>query len=328
MNKHLEIHCIDEIVKNVKSVGITGHVRPDGDCVGSTLGLYNYLHANYPDIDVTVYLEEFEPHFNFISGSDLVAHDCNGHTEPYDIFFVLDCGVLDRVANFAQPYIKKARQVVNIDHHVDGHDFADINHYDSQISSASELLYGIFDENKVTKAVAEAIYTGIIHDTGVLKYQATTAKTMEIAAKCMEKGIDFTSIIDDTFYRVTFNQNYMLGKALLAAQRELDGRLIWSHIDRATMEEYHVTGKELGNIIDQLRFTEGVEVAVFTYELADHSTKVSTRSVNTVDVNAICNALGGGGHVRAAGATVSEPHEQVIEEITKMVKEQLDRLQE
>ena len=129
------------------------------------------------------------------------------------------------------------------------------------------LLYTA-DEEKISKAVAECIYTGIIHDTGVFKYDCTSAKTMEIAGKMMAKGIDFPHIIDNSFYRKTYIQNQILGRALLESITFLDGRCIFSVIHKRDMEFYGVTSADMDGIIDQLRITEGVECAIFMYETA------------------------------------------------------------
>lgn len=318
------INSIDEILLNVKNVGITGHVRPDGDCVGSTLGLYNYICDNYKNIEATVYLEEFEKCFSFINGSDKVLHDCD-NDKKHDVFIILDCGDINRVANFIRPVIMNADKTVCIDHHTCNLAFADINHVLPDLSSTCEALYELLDSSKISKNTAEALYTGIIHDTGVLKYQCTTKRTMEIAGELMSKGIDYTSIIDDTFFRKTYIQNYMLGLALINSRLVLDGKLIYSYLPYDVLSEHNVPGRDLGGIIDQLRFTEGVEVALFMYELPDHAIKGSLRSVDKVDVNIIANCFGGGGHVRAAGFTAGIPYEEVVKKVITELKKQVEK---
>lgn len=315
------INSIDEILSGAVNVGITGHVRPDGDCVGSTLGLYNYIIKNYPNIKATVYLEPFEKHFMYINGSDKVVNKIETLVE-HDLFVVLDCGDLNRVAEFVRPLIEGAERTVCIDHHMCNLAFADVNHVLPKISSTCEVLYELFDGDKVDKTVAEPIYTGIIHDTGVLKYQSTTKRTMEIAGALIDTGIDFTSIIDDTFFRKTYIQNYLLGKALINSKLHMDGKVISSYMPLEILEEYNVPGRDLGGVIDQLRFTEGVEVAIFLYELSDHSIKASLRSVNYIDVNAVANEFGGGGHIRAAGFTVKGEAEDILNRIVEEIKKQ------
>lgn len=315
------IKSINDVLNGVHSVGITGHVRPDGDCVGATLGLYNYLTDNYPEINATVYLEPSEKHFSYISGwSKIISRAEEG--KKHDVFIILDCGDIERTASFVRPMIAAAGKTVCIDHHVSNKAFADINHVLPEISSACEALYELLDETLISRKTAEAIYTGIIHDTGVLKYRSTTKRTMEIAGMLIDKGIDFTSIIDDTFFRKTYMQNYLLGMALMNSRLHLDGRMISSYMPYEILEKFGVPGRELGGIIDQLRFTEGVEVALFLYGLPDKSIKGSLRSVNYIDVNAVAEVYGGGGHVRAAGFTASDSEEEIIAKIISEIKKQ------
>lgn len=316
------INKLDDILEGVKSVGITGHVRPDGDCVGSTLGLYNYIIDNYENIDVTVYLEPFEKHFDFINGSDKVLHELLTPVE-HDLFIVLDCGDLDRTANFVRPIFEKAKKTVCIDHHMCNFAYADINHVIPDLSSTCEAIYELMDESKISKNVAEAIYTGIIHDTGVLKYPCTTKRTMEIAGNLMEKGIKYTAIIDNTFFKKTHLQNYMLGMALMKSRLHNDGLLISSYMPYEVLKEHNVPGRDLGGVIDQLRFTEGIEVALFMYGLPDGVIKGSLRSIDKIDVNAIANTFGGGGHVRAAGFNTTLCEEDIIAQVISEMKKQV-----
>ena len=251
-------------------------------------------------------------------------HDCD-NDKKHDVFIILDCGDIERVANFIRPVIKNADKTVCIDHHTCNLAFADINHVFPDLSSTCEVLYELLDSSKISKNTAEALYTGIIHDTGVLKYQCTTKRTMEIAGELMSKGIDYTSIIDDTFFRKTYIQNYMLGLALINSRLVLDGKLIYSYLPYDVLSEHNVPGRDLGGIIDQLRFTEGVEVALFMYELPDHAIKGSLRSVDKVDVNIIANCFGGGGHVRAAGFTAGIPYEEVVKKVITELKKQVEK---
>lgn len=316
------ITSIEEELKGARTVGITGHVRPDGDCTGSTLALYNYISENMPEIQADVYLEDIEEHFNFLSGSDKIHHSADKDQE-YDVFIVIDCGTIDRVADWVHGYINSASKTICIDHHVTNSAFASVNHVLPKISSSCEVLYELLDCSKISKATAECLYVGIIHDTGVFKYQATTGRTMEIAGVLMSKGIDYTSIIDDTFFRKSYVQNILLGKALIKSELLLDGRLIYSYLTKAELDQYGVSGKDMGGIIDQLRFTEGVEVAMFIYDLDKTTVKVSLRSVKSVDVNSISNVFGGGGHIRAAGFSTKEPVDEIVAKVALLTSEQL-----
>ena len=189
---------LDDVIKGMKTVAISGHIRPDGDCIGSCLGLYNYIKENYQSVDVDVYLQPFSEKFNFLKYSDLVKHE-NTTDKKYDLFIMLDSSSADRMGEFL-PIFENAAKTLCIDHHISNEKFAMENIVFPEASSTCEVLYGLMDEEKIGYHTAEALYMGIVHDSGAFKYSNTSAKTMSIAGKLMEKGIPFTSIIDNTFY--------------------------------------------------------------------------------------------------------------------------------
>lgn len=318
------MNVIEEL-KGAHVVGITGHIRPDGDCTGSTLALYNYLKKNMPDMDVSVYLEQPGEEFSYLSGYSDIKNTLE-EDKKFDVFIVLDCSSIDRIEPFARGF-KNSDKTICIDHHISNNSFADVNQVVPDASSACEVLYDTLDDEKIDKAVAECIYTGIIHDTGVFKYSCTSLHTMEIAGKMMQMGIDYSDIIDNSFYKKTYVQNQILGRALLESVLFYDKKCIFSSVTRDEMNFYGVTGKELGGIIEQLRLTEGVEVAIFLYETGDDEYKVSLRSKKEIDVSAIAVAFGGGGHVRAAGFLAKGTVHDIINRIGEMIEEQYSDMQ-
>ena len=173
---------LSEILNGVSKVGITGHIRPDGDCVGSVLGLYNYISENMPDIKADVYLEEPGSEFGYIKNMDAVKN--SPEDVVYDVFFVLDCSSKDRIEPFARCF-DAAKKTVCIDHHVSNQGFADISQIEPEASSTCEVLYKTMDAERISRSVAECIYTGIIHDTGVFKYSCTSKTTMAVAGEMM-----------------------------------------------------------------------------------------------------------------------------------------------
>ena len=248
-----------EELKGAETVGITGHIRPDGDCIGSCMGLYS-------------------------------------------------------------------KKTVCIDHHISNGSFADVNVVDAQASSACEVLYRTLEDDKISKDTAACIYTGIVHDTGVFKYSSTSAQTMLIAGKMMEKGIDYSDIIDNSFYAKTYIQNQILGRALLESVLFYDGKCIFSLVTQDEMNFYGVTGSQLGGIVEQLRLTEGVEVAIFLYQTGEEEYKVSLRSKKVIDVSKIAMHYGGGGHIRAAGFTANGAVHDIINNIGARIEEQYNAL--
>ena len=312
---------LDEILQGVKTVGITGHIRPDGDCVGSTLGVYNYICDNMPQVDVDICLQPINDKFLFLRNSDKIKEKADGN-KIYDLFIVCDCAAFDRFEDFRECFEKAGKTVV-FDHHISGQEIGDMNMISPKLSSCSELIYEAMNPDKISKSTAECLYLGIIHDTGVFKYQGVTARTMQIAGKLMEKGIDFTNIIDNTFYMRTYRQSQVLGKALLESVQFCDGRCIFTVLTKRDMEFYCVTSKDLGGVVEQLRLNDTVEVAIFLYETEKNEYKVSMRSKNIVDVSKIAVFFGGGGHVRAAGCDMQGSMYDVINNLTAEIEKQL-----
>ena len=185
------------------------------------------------------------------------------------------------------------------------------------------MIFELIGKDKIDKEIAECLYTGMVHDTGVFQYSCTSAKTMAIAGILMDKGIDYPKIVDDTFYTKTFNQNKILGFALLQSQLYLDGKCILSVVTKKDMEKYDVLPKHLDGIVSQLRYTRGVEVAIFLYELGENHFKASLRSNGKVNVSKIAGNFDGGGHVKAAGCEILGESAEVIEKLAAEIKTQL-----
>lgn len=312
---------IDQLVQSAKTIGISGHIRPDGDCIGSCMGLYLYIKKNYPKIRCDVFLETIPPEYRFIKDIEDVRSDFQTDIESYDIFFVLDCSK-DRTGD-AEKYFDTAAKTVNIDHHVSNKGSGDENYIVPTASSACELIYDVIDPDKIDFEIAKSLYMGMVTDTGVFKYNNTSPKTMRTAAELISYGFDFGSLIDHVFYEKTYIQNQILGRALLESIMLMDGRCIVSVVSKQTMEFYGVSSNDLDGIVNQLLLTIGVDCAIFMYELAPLEYKVSLRSNGAVNVAEVAEMFSGGGHVRAAGCTVSGTSHDVINNITKYIHKQL-----
>ncbi|MGN9018750.1 DHH family phosphoesterase [Lachnospiraceae bacterium HCP1S3_C3] len=311
---------LDDVLKGKSSVAVSGHIRPDGDCIGSCLGVYNYIKNNYPSVDVDVYLQSFSDKFNFIRYSDEVKHEKTD--KIYDLFIMLDSSSLDRLGEFTDMF-NNAKETICIDHHISNEKYAMENIVFPKASSTCEVLYGLMDEDRIDNHIAEALYMGIVHDSGAFKYSNTSAETMNIAGKLMKKGIPFTSIIDNTFYTKTYVQNQILGRALLESVLFFDEKCIFSVVTQREMDFYNISYKDLDGIVEQLRITKGVECAIFMYETGEMEFKVSMRSNEIVDVSAIAIYFGGGGHIRAAGFNMKGTLYDVINNISEQLAKQL-----
>ena len=308
-------------LKGINTVAIAGHVRPDGDCVGSCMGLYLYFKENYPDIAADVYLEQPGAQFSFLSCFEEIK-TVYQTGKVYDLLITLDVSDKNRIGVAEEAY-GTAKKSVCIDHHISNRGLGDVNEIRPDASSTCEVLYTLLEEEKVSKAVAEAIYTGMVHDTGVFQYSCTSPETMRIAAKLMEKGIPFTKIVEESFYEKTYVQNQILGRCLMESILLMDGKCVIGVVKKKMMDFYHVEPKDLDGIVQQLRIIKGVEVAIFIYEVKPQEFKVSLRSKGKVNVNEVASYFGGGGQVLAAGCTFHGSVYDVMNNLLEIIEKQL-----
>lgn len=314
---------LNKMLDAAHTIAIGGHVRPDGDCVGASMGLYWYIKEKYPEKEVDVYLEKIPGNFTFLKGTENIRHEI-GEKKDYDLFVCLDCRSLDRL-DFSAPLFEGAAHTMCIDHHMGGQSFAETEHVVPDASSTSELVYDLMEKEFVGIHSAEAIYLGIVHDTGVFQYPCTSPSTHRAAAELLSKGVDAPKIIRETYYEKTYAQHQVLGRALLESIVFLDGKCIASYIRKREMNFYGVDRSDLEGIANQLRNTTGVEVAIFMDEISPNVYKVSLRSGDLVDVSVIARYFGGGGHKRAAGFTLAGTPYDVINNLSGQIAMQLEK---
>lgn len=312
---------LKEKLKDVRTVAILGHVRPDGDCIGSCLALYNYIEAYFPQIEAKVYLQDFMPEFLMLKNADKIGHAFCGD-QVYDLCFSLDSADKERHGEYVK-YFDTAKKTIGIDHHISNQGFADEHLIVSDASATAEIMYELIGKEHLTKEIAECLYLGIAHDTGVFQYSNASPKTFRIVADLLETGIEASRIIDETFYQKSYVQNQMLGRTLVESILLLEGKIIVGAVRLKDMEFYGVTPKALDGIVSQLRYTRGVEVAIFLYELEPQRFKVSMRSNGKVDVSRVASYFGGGGHVKAAGCELLGSYYDVVNNLSLHIEAQL-----
>ncbi len=312
---------LNRMIAQANTIAIGGHERPDGDCTGSCMGLYLYILENYSGKTVDIYLEQIPRSYQFLKRSGEIRHEAP-KDQKYDLFICLDCGDKERLG-FSQTLFEQAAHTLCVDHHISNKGFGEENYVVPDASSTSELIYDLIDKEKITLPVAEALYLGIVHDTGVFQYSCASPATLRAAADLMERGVDAPALIRKTYGEKSYAQNQVLGRALMESILFMDGRCIASYIRRREMEFYGVEPKALDGIVSHLRDTKGVEVAVFMYELKPSVYKVSLRSKEQVDVSRIAQYLGGGGHKRAAGFTMAGTPHDVLNNLSGLIEDQL-----
>lgn len=311
-----------ETVRGRKTIAISGHIGPDGDCVGSCLGMALYLRKNMPEAQVDVYLGDFSDALRrSIPGTETVIYDYKPRAERYDAFIALDCG-RERLGD-AQDMFDGAALTVNIDHHVSNSGTGMINFVDGNASSACELAYLAMEADRLDRNIAQALYVGMVTDTGVFRYSNTSERTMRIAGSLMTYGFDYPSIVREVFYEKTFIQQKIMGIALERARSECGGLIIASLLDWKTQHSLGAGKKEIDGISAQLALTEGADCAILLYATGTGEWKGSLRSNRYVDVASICQNFRGGGHIRAAGCTMYGDGEKALQKLIEAAAVQL-----
>jgi len=314
---------LKRIAQEAESILIAGHKRPDGDCTGACIAAYHYLHRTYPEKCIDVYLEDLPKAISFLDAEgSIISHGLKDMR--YDLAIALDSSTSDCLGEAEKAFLQ-AKETVCVDHHISNLGYAGKNYINAEAGSTCEVLYGMLSEADIDICIAEALYIGIIFDTGVFRHPNTSKKTMEIAGNLMEKGIPFWKYIDKCFYERSYTQAQLLGRTLLASMRVMDGRCIVAVITRRMMEFYGAKTEDVEGIVEQLRITKGVEVAILLQETGEQQFKVSMRSNDYVDVSRVAVFFNGGGHVKAAGCNMHGSMYDVINNLTEHIEAQMER---
>lgn len=293
-----------EEVRNCKTAAITGHINPDGDCVGSCMGMALYLEKTRPDMRVDVFLERPSDALvrNVPGAGQQIRTTAKTDVEHYDVCICLDSDS-GRIGH-ATGIWNAASKKINIDHHKTNPGSGDVNLVDGDASSACEMVCRVIDHSLVNEEIARALYIGMVTDTGVFRFSNTSEETMKTAGWLMTFGFDFPKIVREVFYERTFNEVKALGLAFSTSVLREDGKVIECVMDHKAQKAVGIGAFDLGSVSAQLVLTAGVDCALFVYEKTPGEWKFSFRSNQITDVAEVASAVGGGGHVRAAGATV------------------------
>lgn len=314
-----------EELKGCRTIGISGHENPDGDCAGSCMGLALYLEKAMPDARVDVFLDALPGELQRnIPGAERIITDCRTEVESYDAFVVLD-SAKDRIAG-AEALFDRAKKTINIDHHISNPGTGMVNYIDGSASSVCELVYQVIDRALLDRDCAQALYIGLVTDTGCFRFPSTSKKTMEIAGDLMTFGFDFSRIVREVYFEKTWVQQRMLGKALLKSKSLLGGRCMLSRLNQESIRSLGGAGKDVEGIVSALVSTYGADCSIFAHEKADGNWRVSLRSNEIVDVSVIAEQFGGGGHYHASGCTVAvgESVDAALRKMVEMVRVQLE----
>ena len=328
MSVAVEMDAVVEELRSAQKFLLTTHENPDGDALGSLLGMHGVLQELGKDSCMFLSAEEFPLPWEYRRMPlDEVVTEPPGDLGDRTVVF-LDCGNIDRMpAEFLQ---QDGVHIVNVDHHHDNTRFGTVNLVDSHASCTAEIVWELAKELGVemTPAIGDPLYVGLVTDTGKFMYTNTSPRSHRMAAELIEAGVDAHAIYRRLYEQLPYARLLLLSRALNAVERYEEGAVTATSLSRADFEETGADESDSEGIVDHLRAVNGTKVAVLVRELLSDDRsgmrKVSMRSTDGgVDVSRIARSLGGGGHRQAAGASTGLPLDELMSTIRKGISEQL-----
>lgn len=297
----------DEIVRVVKEHSkflVIGHIRPDGDCLGSGLGLVQALRQMGKAAQMYT-AGPMVSAYNFLPGFDEVTLELPNQDE-FDCILCVDTADAGRVFSGYEP----PAHLCVIDHHISNTNFGSINWVDGTAAAAAEMIFRLVQalEVEITPEIATALFTGIATDTGSFRFGNTTETTLRIAAELVAHGANAAEIAETIWGSRSPSAVKLAALVLSTINYEFDGQLAWNEVTRQMLTSATAEDAEVEGLSGEMRAIEGVKISVLFFETPDSQCRIGFRSKGDVNVATLAGMLGGGGHRNASGATVNEPY--------------------
>ena len=316
MSENATFEQIGDLLRRHQAFVILSHVRPDGDAIGSQLALGFALEAAGKAVRL-INEDGLPDNLAFMAGSDRIE---TPPADPVDceVVIALDTATKPRLGEAALHAASAGKVWINIDHHVSNPGYGDFNFIDSSSPATGQILYEMITALGLPcpPETRDAIYVAVSTDTGSFQYPSTTAKTYEIAAELIRRGLDVGKINELIYDNHPFRRVELMRALLNSLERSADGRVAWWQMLDQTRVELGLRPEDSEGLIDIVRAIRGVIVAVFFEELPDGKIRVSMRSKDRrVDVCKIGQEFGGGGHALAAGIRMTGPIQDAKERV-------------
>jgi len=310
-----------ELIESKSNFGITTHVRPDGDGVGSSLGLYWLLKSLGKDVDIFVRDDIPRSYLRLPGASEIRKVDVVDR--DYDAIFVIECSDIDR------PDIEglEGRFTVNIDHHATSEHFGTLNWIDATASAVGEMIYNLCKAvgGKVTREIAECIYLALITDTGSFHFPNTTDRTLKVASELVKAGVRPAEISETVYNSYSWSRIDLMKQVLSTVRRDSTGKVAALRQSLSMkLSAESVDGDNSGFVNIPLTAKE-IMAVVYMREVREGVFRVSLRSKGDVDVSGIAESYGGGGHKNAAGCRVEGDWDELEERLMQELSNAIDR---
>lgn len=306
---------IEKLIKDGRDFLVTTHIDPDGDAIGSVFALA--LALDGAGKKATVYLKDTVPYrYDFLPRPGRLVHSLPEGS--WDTVFVLDCGSLFRVGNGHERLLSTGT-LVNIDHHETNDLFGHVNLLDREASSTGEIIYRLLRSMKleIGHDVAVNIYTAIFTDTGSFRYDNTGLAAFRICEEMVKAGVRPAAVAAMIYENHPKERFLILGEVLRTLRTFDNDRVVFAHITEEMFRKTGTNPEFIDGFAEYIKQMRGVEVAVLLREIGRDRYKISMRGKGDVDVAAICNAFGGGGHKKAAGCHMEGAIPEVEERLLK-----------
>jgi bifunctional oligoribonuclease and PAP phosphatase NrnA len=311
------IEAILKVMREGERFLVCSHSRPDGDAIGSVLAMGMLLEQMDKRADLVT--ADRIPHvYRKLPGADSIRNALRVHG-PYDAAILLECDSFARTRlRGLEPFF-----IVNIDHHASGHNWGHVNWIDRSAASVGELVYRLVKAAgaQITPQMATCLYTTLLTDTGGFCYGALRASTFALAQELVEAGANPVGIAHDVYFSTAMSKLLLLGSALNNLNRE--GRLAWLWVTQKDIVRARASEEDCEGIANYALSIADVEAAAFFRELPEGRVRVSLRSKGKVNVAAIAERMGGGGHENASGCSVEGPMARATEEILGALREEI-----
>ena len=310
-----------ELIENKDRFAITSHIRPDGDSLGSSLGLFWLLRAL--DKDVEVIMRDPAPHsYQKLPGADAIRVT-PAVDRSYDGVFVIECSDIDRPG-----LIDLEKQfVVNIDHHSTTELFGTVNWIDSTASAVGEMIYNLCKATgvRVTKEIAECVYTALLTDTGSFHYSNTTERTFKIASELVRTGVKPAKSAEAIFGSYHWSKIELLSQVLATARRDESGHVAWMRQTMEMQERTRASDEDADGFVNYPLAVGEIEATALFKECSPGVYRTSLRSKGDVNVAKIAELFGGGGHRNAAGCTLKGDWDEVEQQVVPLLRDAVER---
>jgi bifunctional oligoribonuclease and PAP phosphatase NrnA len=296
-------------IQDAQNILVTAHARPDGDAVGSVLACGMMLEQLGKQVTM-VFSDRVPLIYRWLPCAQSIQH--LQHVQgDYDLAILLECDGIER----SRLKGLEGRRLINIDHHTSGRNFAHLNWIDTDACAVAELVFTLAcaAEVRITPEMATCLYMAVLTDTGSFCYEGTDAHTFSLAHELVRLGACPAPIAQDVYFSNPMSKMLLLGAALANLRR--DGRMAWLWVTTSDMERSNAAEEDCEGIVNYAIGIAGVEVAVFLRELPDHRVRLSLRSKGAVNVAAVAETLGGGGHENASGCTLPGPLPSALDAI-------------